>query len=52
MCQKALCIPSVTIDNGIVTVVSDWPVDAFCAAKIKENVDALEDEKKAVADLL
>lgn len=42
----------VTIDNGVVTVVADWPVDEFCAAKIKENVDALNDEKNAVANLL
>lgn len=42
----------VTVENGVVSVVTDWPVDEFCAAKIRENVDALEDEKKAVADLL
>ena len=42
----------VVINNGEIEVVSDWPVDAFCAAKIRENVDALDEERAAVAELL
>ena len=42
----------VVINNGEIEVVSDWPVDAFCAAKIRENVDALVEERAAVAELL
>ena len=42
----------VTIENGKIEVVADWPVDAFCADKIRENVEALDEERAAVADLL
>jgi malate dehydrogenase len=42
----------VTVENGKVTVVTDWSVDEFCAAKIRENVEALEGEKSAVSELL
>jgi len=42
----------VTVDNGVVTVVADWPVDGYCADKIRENVTALSEEREAVAKLL
>lgn len=42
----------VTVANGEITVVTDWPVDAFCAEKIRENVNTLTEEKSAVSELL
>jgi malate dehydrogenase len=42
----------VTVQNGQINVVEQWPVDAFCAQKIQENVTALSEEKAAVQELL
>lgn len=42
----------VTVENGEISVVTDWPVDDFCRGKITENVDALLGERSAVSDLL
>jgi hypothetical protein len=42
----------VTIENGTYTIVEDWPVDDFAKQKIAQNVEALEGERAAVADLL
>jgi malate dehydrogenase len=42
----------VTVKNGEISVVTDWPVDDFCRGKITENVEALLGERSAVSDLL
>jgi malate dehydrogenase len=39
-------------ENGTYTVVEGLPLTDFAAAKITENITALEDEKSAVNDLL
>ena len=40
------------VENGVVTVVEGLDVDAFAQGKIQANIEALEAEKAAVADLL
>ncbi len=42
----------VTIADGKYTIVEDWPVDDFAKQKIAQNVEALEGERTAVAELL
>jgi malate dehydrogenase len=44
--------PCRTFAGGNHEVVGDWPIDDFARQKIKENVDELQAEKSAVADLL
>lgn len=40
------------VENGQVTVVEGLDIDAFAQEKIQANIDALEAEKAAVADLI
>ena len=42
----------VRVENGEVQVVTDVTIDGFGAVKLRENVQALQSEKAAVADLL
>ena len=42
----------VTIEDGVYTVVEDWPLDDYAREKIAENVKALEGERAAVSELL
>ncbi len=44
--------PVTTTAGGKHEVITDWKVDDFGRAKIKENVEELEAEQAAVADLL